>query len=248
MMTLIRSSNSLDARARQAALGLAALIGIACSGTPAEARRIAIDNVTTLTTPGCSFFDTSCSPYTLPFQLNVGGALTSEIYLYEDFDGAALSIGSRFSPGSSNLIELNVFGDLSGEAIFSLRDPGVYALMTYSPNDGGRFTDDFALFSFAPSNAPGTVGGFALTIDCLSGSCFDQSYSVRIADQSLDCFDSECLPSSGGNASTLTLTFPGLASAVPEPATWAMMLLGFGFVGAALRRQGRQVSGTPTQA
>lgn len=30
------------------------------------------------------------------------------------------------------------------------------------------------------------------------------------------------------------------ASAVPEPATWAMMILGFGFVGGAMRRRNRQ--------
>ena len=32
------------------------------------------------------------------------------------------------------------------------------------------------------------------------------------------------------------ITVPGVAPAVPEPATWAMMMLGFGFMGAAMRR------------
>jgi hypothetical protein len=32
---------------------------------------------------------------------------------------------------------------------------------------------------------------------------------------------------------------PGL-SAVPEPATWAMMILGFGLVGGVMRRRQRQ--------
>jgi hypothetical protein len=35
-----------------------------------------------------------------------------------------------------------------------------------------------------------------------------------------------------------------VASAVPEPASWAMMVLGFGFLGGALRRQGSPVSRT----
>ena len=32
----------------------------------------------------------------------------------------------------------------------------------------------------------------------------------------------------------------GVAATVPEPATWTMMLLGFGGLGAALRRQRRK--------
>lgn len=35
-----------------------------------------------------------------------------------------------------------------------------------------------------------------------------------------------------------------VASAVPEPASWAMMVLGFGFLGGALRRRGSPVSRT----
>lgn len=35
----------------------------------------------------------------------------------------------------------------------------------------------------------------------------------------------------------LTVTGTKMASAVPEPATWAMMILGFGLAGAALRRR-----------
>ncbi len=34
----------------------------------------------------------------------------------------------------------------------------------------------------------------------------------------------------------------GIGGTVPEPATWAMMIAGFGFVGAASRRRNRQVS------
>ncbi|MFD1786959.1 FxDxF family PEP-CTERM protein [Sphingomonas floccifaciens] len=42
---------------------------------------------------------------------------------------------------------------------------------------------------------------------------------------------------SGGNAAFAgTLSFAG-TSAVPEPATWAMMLIGFGGVGASMRRR-----------
>ena len=38
----------------------------------------------------------------------------------------------------------------------------------------------------------------------------------------------------GGN---ITITYTPAATAVPEPATWAMMMLGFGAIGAGLRRR-----------
>ena len=38
------------------------------------------------------------------------------------------------------------------------------------------------------------------------------------------------------------LTFFGAAGAVPEPATWGMMLLGFGIVGATVRRRQRRLA------
>jgi len=41
----------------------------------------------------------------------------------------------------------------------------------------------------------------------------------------------------GGSGGTITVPPPG---AVPEPATWAMMLLGFGMVGTAMRRSRKQ--------
>lgn len=44
-----------------------------------------------------------------------------------------------------------------------------------------------------------------------------------------------------GSVSGRTATAP-----VPEPATWALMLLGFGFIGAALRRRRQQASSKPS--
>lgn len=48
----------------------------------------------------------------------------------------------------------------------------------------------------------------------------------------------------GGPPSRLAFTFNGTINApvVPEPATWATMIIGFGFVGAALRRRRRSAA------
>ncbi|MEK6637570.1 MAG: PEPxxWA-CTERM sorting domain-containing protein [Pseudomonadota bacterium] len=44
------------------------------------------------------------------------------------------------------------------------------------------------------------------------------------------------------NQSQVFLVGGGAGGGVPEPATWAMMMLGFGMIGAALRRRGWQAS------
>ena len=50
-----------------------------------------------------------------------------------------------------------------------------------------------------------------------------------------------------GNAGPATLTVrQSLAGAVPEPATWAMMIAGFGVIGAGMRRRGNTF-GRPAQ-
>lgn len=47
--------------------------------------------------------------------------------------------------------------------------------------------------------------------------------------------------SRGENPGLSDLSFSGTAPAVPEPATWAMMLVGFGVIGVAMRRKPRQM-------
>ena len=42
---------------------------------------------------------------------------------------------------------------------------------------------------------------------------------------------------SGANVDTLSVVVPGLSPAIPEPASWTMMITGFGLVGATLRRR-----------
>jgi hypothetical protein len=49
-------------------------------------------------------------------------------------------------------------------------------------------------------------------------------------------------PDNEENTSVFTLGRVQVPSAIPEPATWAMMLGGFGLAGAAMRRRGRMVS------
>ena len=45
----------------------------------------------------------------------------------------------------------------------------------------------------------------------------------------------------GGKASRLTISILHVAAAVPEPATWTLMILGFGLFGLAVRRESLRV-------
>lgn len=78
------------------------------------------------------------------------------------------------------------------------------------------------VFSFAFQNNPGVTGGFyTLTLDGTATTFAGPPPSY---------------PGIGG-----TLTFAAMA-AVPEPATWAMFILGFGALGFAMRRRNAKVT------
>lgn len=54
------------------------------------------------------------------------------------------------------------------------------------------------------------------------------------------------LPDSIWNSGTITVTYDAVAAAVPEPATWGMMVIGLGIVGGTMRRRAR-VSFSPSR-
>ncbi len=79
-------------------------------------------------------------------------------------------------------------------------------------------------------------GGFTTDFDDLRGAQLftgpNTSPTFRLGNFDLSRFDDAGNLTFAGN-----LTIADLAAAVPEPATWALMILGFGAVGAALRRR-----------
>jgi hypothetical protein len=74
---------------------------------------------------------------------------------------------------------------------------------------------------------------FTQTFNTTIGSTYNLSY--LFTDQA--CRGCSAVP----NGLRITVGEPTVAGAVPEPATWVMMLLGFGGIGFALRRQRNQV-------
>lgn len=181
---------------------------------------------------------------------------------------AAVTINGGVSsvtvPGSDPGLVL--FGSTTGPSSFTLTNVGdsfTTNVLVIGTREGSVELDDLmprsvtANFSFvSPSGAGGSVGGtsrgtFASLPCILGGGCgrvtwagptvfnFGQggSFSVRLTDATF---------ATPGEA-TISAEYTLLANAIPEPETWALLILGFGVVGGALRMQ-RKARAQPTYA
>jgi hypothetical protein len=98
--------------------------------------------------------------------------------------------------------------------------PGIGNPATIETLDSaGNVIDSFDLTVLAPISTPGGFNAFRFR-----GVSYDDGtliYGLRF----------------GGNYILLTGTADGQPPVVPEPATWAMLIAGFGLVGTAMRRR-----------
>ena len=142
-------------------------------------------------------------------------------------------------PGTGAVLDLSA-GDLGGQKYFSI-DGGATALFgnTFSR---GRFNSVDGQQASHWKDAPGCAIGNGLMDPTF---CFAQQGFVTGLD--LAAFDAM-----GWNLSVDALTYQTTstsviyrqfaAAPVPEPTTWVMMILGFGLVGASMRRRSMKVS------
>jgi hypothetical protein len=107
--------------------------------------------------------------------------------------------------------------------------------------------NDIALFELGYHDSfDVTINGVTLNYASAFTGLMASGFNLNVA--VLDLSDFGLL--TGETLSSLTLAFPGVdtratpslvgainSSAVPEPATWGMMILGFGAIGAAMRRR-----------
>ena len=112
-------------------------------------------------------------------------------------------------------------GDENGlEQVFSDSDPVI---------DFNTLLTGMTIIGVHYGNGTGSSGG--------QGSGDDTAFYLLDAGMGLDI-----LTLNFGSSSTVTLFQTG-GTAVPEPATWAMMLMGFGAAGFAMRRRRRTTTG-----
>ena len=107
----------------------------------------------------------------------------------------------------------------------------------YSPFFGS------ASFQFIDLSGSGVAGDFGLDLLC-NGICNTIGFNLAGLNFSSSLFDPAAAPSQlasfniGDGTSSFNFVFRN-AAGVPEPGTWATMLLGFGIIGFALRRSKR---------
>jgi hypothetical protein len=142
--------------------------------------------------------------------------------------------------------------------LFDFSGPSGTAIFQLDSNPTPNFSQTFIgsdQFSF--SNVAGTFDGVAGTASTISfGNGVFASLSINDANLGFTQFNAPTLFTGSPSAPTfltgsftlvnpffgngaLSITPVGLSGAVPEPATWAMMLLGLGGIGFAMRRRSK---------
>jgi hypothetical protein len=186
------------------------------------------------------------------------GPTTSNV-LVEKVDGSFV-VGGHLNNDPGQLVTFTggelLNGDGSGQAVVSAADGSLNTWLEFALVDA---TFNLATFNLNPisGNSPGTplkatsvqvsylptFGGSPITYTLeTNGQNFYGIYGSE-GEQLQSILFSNFDPTGAGIGDIRQVRLGGIQSAIPEPATWAMMILGFGFVGAALRRRRRQVAG-----
>ena len=135
-------------------------------------------------------------------------------FVYNYFSGRDLNFG--FTSALMNTGESYFYGDANSG----------YESLSYSGNDDSE--ENFYLSYAGASNKVGPVVGGG------SAGIFRQDSYFGLPDREFN-FSFNLIRGS-------VTTDGSSTSAVPEPATWALMIAGFGLVGAAMRRKGLQLA------
>jgi PEP-CTERM motif len=192
-------------------LGTAALLGIVTG--PANA------TVFDFTTTGVSVEQLGLLPPPSDF---IGGTIT--------LSNSVLA-GAQFSSANVTALSLTFLG-VTGTLTDVQNDPGLGGgpvQLTGTLSSDGK---SFSMFEFD--------GGFQTSVSPQCG--FACAFTIHVnsvggPDNSSNFIDADVTATETLNIATYTPHFTAMASAVPEPSTWAMMILGFVGIGTMMYRR-----------
>jgi hypothetical protein len=178
---------------------------------------------------------------------NLGATVFGTVLVTEDAGAldflVTLDSGFKFHDGNANH---NAFAfELNGDPAVSITNiTSGFTRVSGTNFDAPPFGNgiwDYALdcTGCGPGYGGGVAGPLSFKVAADVGSlslASLQSNAATVNGQSYDVYFTSDLVNTGGYTGNVGAT---IGSAVPEPATWAMMILGFGLSGAALRGRRR---------
>lgn len=147
-----------------------------------------------------------------------------------DFTGTNLALVDTTLWGSQNSLLDDTYGGFIGAQFAATGAVGFYFASGFN---GGDLIDLTFLNGATTLFSTGTAGG-----GVYSGFTFFGIDDIG----SITGFRLDSAANPGGFPSLGAISFADTAGAVPEPATWALLILGFGVVGGAMRRRRTSVS------
>ena len=148
---------------------------------------------------------------------------------------STISVPDNFVVTDVNVILNGLSHSYWNDLVITLTHGGVTSTLLDheggSSNPNGTFTfDDSASKSASQINTSGGSFRPETALSAFNGTSSAGAWVLKVADTAW--IDS-------GNLTSWSVQLSGNAGAVPEPATWAMMIAGFGLVGGAMRRRSK---------
>lgn len=183
--------------------------------------------------------------------LSVAAAAPAQVIFTDNFDGNPL--GLNRTPGGWTVTEGTV--DTVGTGFFDFYPGnGAYIDLDGSTSNAGVLSRSFSLLAGTTYTASFVLGGSqrsdSNTVDVAFGSASGSfvvassapltTYSVQFAPDADGSFSLSFANQGGDNLGALLLSVSveqGVAAPIPEPQTYALLLVGLAAVGAAVRRR-----------
>ena len=191
--------------------------------------------------------------YTLTLPTPGAVEQTDGSTFYRLFGGTLHGTSSPiFAELTINGITRTVSGQYNG-TIYTAMQPGNHFLGHAANENTGTDGSDFIISNFIYHNIESSVNAFVTSLDPTK----PYSYAIKLEDRQrslwqfakFDGTGNRFIERANGTMTSESVTVEAVTvGAIPEPATWLMMIVGFGMVGASIRSKRRQSSGAVAAA